>query len=59
MTDLLALSRAAIDQGKGSDALGPLNRINHPLSELDDDLALVNLGTQPKALPSRKVNPQP
>ena len=41
MADLLALSRAAIDEGKGIKELGPMNRINHQLSELDDDLAIV------------------
>ena len=41
MTDLLALSRAVIDEGKGADATGPLNRINHQLSEIGDGVAMV------------------
>jgi glyoxylase-like metal-dependent hydrolase (beta-lactamase superfamily II) len=41
MADLLALSRAAIDEGKGSDAIGPINRINHELSEIGDGVAMV------------------
>jgi alkyl sulfatase BDS1-like metallo-beta-lactamase superfamily hydrolase len=41
MADLLALSRAAIDEGKGADEIGPLNRINHQLSELGNGVAMV------------------
>src|ERR1700741_568863 len=41
MADLLAISRAAIDEGKGTDAAGPLNRINHQLSEIGDGVAMV------------------
>ena len=41
MADLLAISRAAIDEGKGTDATGPLNRINHQLSEIGDGVAMV------------------
>jgi alkyl sulfatase BDS1-like metallo-beta-lactamase superfamily hydrolase len=41
MADLLALSRAAIDEGKGLDIVGPLNRINHELSEIADGAAMV------------------
>ncbi len=39
MSDLLALSSRAIDEGAGD--VGPLNRINHELSELGDGIALV------------------
>ena len=39
MADLLALSRAAIDEGKGTKELGPINRINHELSEIGDGVA--------------------
>lgn len=38
MTDLLAMSADIIDHGANH---GPINRINHELSELDDNLALV------------------
>jgi alkyl sulfatase BDS1-like metallo-beta-lactamase superfamily hydrolase len=41
MADLLALSRAAIDEGKGVKELGSLNRINHELSEIADGVAMV------------------
>ena len=41
MTDLFALSRAVIDEGKGTDQVGPINRINHQLSELRPDIAVV------------------
>ncbi len=41
MADLLAISRAAIDEGKGTDQTGPLNRINHQLSEIGDGVAMV------------------
>ncbi|MBI1210965.1 MAG: MBL fold metallo-hydrolase [Alphaproteobacteria bacterium] len=41
MADLLAISRAAIDEGKGTDETGPLNRINHQLSEIGDGVAMV------------------
>ncbi|MBP6013252.1 MAG: MBL fold metallo-hydrolase [Alphaproteobacteria bacterium] len=41
MADLLALSRAVIDEGKGPEATGPLNRINHQLSEIGDGVAMV------------------
>ncbi len=40
MADLLALSRAVIDEGKGADQVGPINRINHELSELRPDVAV-------------------
>ncbi len=39
MADLLALSTRAIDEGAGD--VGPLNRINHELSELADGIAMV------------------
>ena len=39
MTDLLALSTRVIDAGAGD--VGPLNRITHELSELADDVAMV------------------
>lgn len=41
MTDLLALSTAVIDEGKGADAVGPINRINHELSVIGDGIAVV------------------
>ncbi len=41
MADLLALSRAVIDEGKGADAVGPINRINHKLSEIASGVAMV------------------
>jgi glyoxylase-like metal-dependent hydrolase (beta-lactamase superfamily II) len=41
MTDLLALSRAVIDDGKGTDEIGPINRINHELSVIGDGIAVV------------------
>ncbi len=41
MADLLALSRAVIDEGKGADAVGPINRINHTLSEIATGVAMV------------------
>lgn len=41
MADLLALSRAVIDEGKGAEAVGPINRINHQLSEIGDGIAMV------------------
>lgn len=41
MADLLALSRAVIDEGKGAEAIGPINRITHELSEIADGVAMV------------------
>ncbi len=41
MADLLALSRAVIDEGKGQEDVGPINRINHQLSEIADGVAMV------------------
>jgi len=41
MADLLALSRAVIDEGKSANETGPLNRINHQLSELGNGIAMV------------------
>ena len=41
MADLLALSREIIDQGKSADQVGPINRINHQLSELRPGVAVV------------------
>lgn len=41
MADLLALSRAVIDEGKGTEDVGPINRINHQLSELGNGVAMV------------------
>ena len=41
MADLLALSRSVIDEGKGADQTGPLNRINHQLSEIGNGVAMV------------------
>ena len=41
MADLIALSNAVIDEGKGADAVGPINRINHQLSVIADGVAVV------------------
>lgn len=41
MTDLLRLSADVIDGNIGTDETGPLNRINFQLSELADDVAMV------------------
>ena len=41
MTDLLKLSADVIDGRMGTDEVGPLNRINFQLSELADDVAMV------------------
>ncbi len=41
MTDLIALSTAIIDEGKSTDEVGPINRINHELSEIADGVAMV------------------
>ena len=41
MADLLKLSSDVIDGRKGTDDVGPLNRINFELSEIADDVAMV------------------
>ena len=41
MADLLALSAAVIDEGKGIADVGPINRINHQLSTVADGIAVV------------------
>jgi alkyl sulfatase BDS1-like metallo-beta-lactamase superfamily hydrolase len=41
MADLLALSSAIIDEGKTTDDVGPINRINHELSVIADGIAVV------------------
>ena len=41
MADLLAISNAVIDEGKGIAEVGLINRINHQLSELGDGVAIV------------------
>ena len=41
MADLLAISNAVIDEGKGVAEVGLINRINHELSELHDGIAIV------------------
>jgi hypothetical protein len=41
MADLLAMSSDIIDGRVAPNELGPLNRINHQLSELANDLAVV------------------
>jgi alkyl sulfatase BDS1-like metallo-beta-lactamase superfamily hydrolase len=41
MADLLALSRAVIDGAKDAADVGPLNRINHELSEIAPGVAMV------------------
>ena len=41
MADLLALSTAILDEGKGVDDVGPINRINQQLSVIGDGIAMV------------------
>ena len=41
MADLFALSNAVIDEGKGMEDIGPINRINHQLSPITDGVAVV------------------
>ncbi|MGA1736380.1 MAG: alkyl sulfatase dimerization domain-containing protein [Pseudomonadales bacterium] len=41
MADLIALSSKIIDEGYDDGSAGPLNRINHELSVLDDNIAMV------------------
>ena len=41
MADLLALSRSVIDEGESAAEVGPINRINHELSEIGQGLAMV------------------
>jgi alkyl sulfatase BDS1-like metallo-beta-lactamase superfamily hydrolase len=41
MADLIALSSKVIDEGADDGTVGPLNRINHELSVLGDDVAMV------------------
>jgi len=41
MADLLALSTSVIDEGKDTDEIGPINRINHQLSVIKDGVAVV------------------
>ncbi|MGA2952837.1 MAG: alkyl sulfatase dimerization domain-containing protein [Caulobacteraceae bacterium] len=41
MADLLAMSARVIDEGLAPPELGPLNRINHQLSEIADGVAMV------------------
>ena len=41
MADLFALSNAVIDEGKGMDDIGPINRINHQLSPIEEGIAVV------------------
>ena len=41
MADLLALANAVIDDGKGVQDIGPINRINHELSPIADGIAVV------------------
>ena len=41
MTDLFALSNAVIDEGKGMQDIGPINRINHQISPIADGVAVV------------------
>lgn len=42
MADLFAISNAVIDEGKTIADVGPINRINHQLSELGDGIAIVD-----------------
>ena len=55
MADLLALSRAAIDEGKGADEIGPMNRINHQLSEIGNGAGvfLATSETEARAMAER------
>lgn len=41
MADLIGLSSKIIDEGYDDGSAGPLNRINHELSVLDDNIAMV------------------
>lgn len=41
MADLLGLSTKIIDEGYAEEQVGPINRINHQLSEIADGLAIV------------------
>lgn len=41
MADLIALSEAVLDGGKGLAEVGPINRINHQLSVVADGIAVV------------------
>jgi hypothetical protein len=41
MADLLAMSEAIIEGRTSAAGIGPINRINHELSELGDGLAMV------------------
>lgn len=41
MADLLALSSKVIDDGADDGTVGPMNRINHELSVIDDGIAMV------------------
>ncbi|MEE4360239.1 MAG: alkyl sulfatase dimerization domain-containing protein [Pseudomonadales bacterium] len=41
MADLLTLSAKVIDEGVDDGSIGPLNRINHELSVIADDIAMV------------------
>lgn len=41
MADLLAMSAAVIDGADGAAEVGPINRINHQLSEIGDGIAMV------------------
>ncbi|HVN02387.1 MAG TPA: alkyl sulfatase dimerization domain-containing protein [Caulobacteraceae bacterium] len=41
MADLLAMSSKIIDEGRTTDEVGPINRINHELSPIADGVAVV------------------
>jgi len=41
MADLLAMSSKIIDEGRATDEVGPINRINHQLSQVADRVAVV------------------
>ena len=41
MADLLEISRRVIDEGERTEQVGPINRIIHKLSEINDDIAIV------------------
>ena len=41
MANLLELSTAVLDEGKTTEEVGPMNRINHQLSVVADGVAMV------------------
>ena len=45
MADLFAISNAVIDEAKGIDEVGPINRLNHQLSEHGAGIAIADEST--------------